>query len=73
MTLQQRAALDRLIDRFNSTREYTSVLTNPSGLPQGWISAVVREPFGPEVGTQHVEDARIKLVAGIDPDGCVHS
>ncbi len=78
MTAQQLDAVKSLAKRFGSTLAFTDVLHDPQGLPKGWVSAIVREPyeipFVGEDGEKHYhKDSKIKITAGVSPAGSVHT
>jgi hypothetical protein len=73
MTVQQLDAVKALAERFGSRLLFTDVLHNPYGLPEGWVSVIVRTPWPiGEDGTYH-RDTPIKIVAGVSPAGEVNS
>ena len=73
MTAQQLDSVKRLAERFGSALNFTDVVHDPQGLPEGWVSAVVREPY--EIGKDGVyhKDSKIKITAGVSPAGEVHT
>ena len=70
MTSQQLEATKALAERFNSDLDHTDVLHGPFDLPAGWISVAVCRP---EAGKAPHLCAKVAIVAGISPDGNVHS
>lgn len=70
MTAQQLDATKRLAERFGSDLAHTSVLHEPYGLPEGWISAIIYKKETP-LADNGVEN--ILITAGISPAGETHT
>ena len=70
MTEQQLDATKRLAERFGSDLSNTTVLHDPHGLPDGWISTVVYKKGTPPADTS---SEHVLIVAGISPAGEVNS
>ena len=70
MTAQQLKAIKALAERFNSSLDYVNVNHAPFDLPKGWVSAII---FKPEDGKPAHQCDKIKIVAGVSPEGNVHT
>ena len=64
MTDKQMAAIKSLCERFGTDTQYTDIVECPFDLPPDWVSVVVYEK-----GSFH----RVKIVAGVSPEGNIHS
>ena len=69
ITDKQRAAIKALAERYNSDLDHTDVLPNAFGLPDGWAHVAV---WSPKCGASTTEP-RVAVVAGVSPDGDVHT
>lgn len=70
MTAQQLDAVKALARRFDSDLSHTNVMHDPHGLPEGWVQAAVHKK-----GTKPEQESleTLKILAGVGPDGAVHS
>ena len=70
MTEQQLTAVKLLAERFNSSLSHTDVQHQPLGLPDGWIQAIIMRPEQDKA--PHLCE-QVAIVAGISPEGNVHT